>query len=57
MEKYIGFDIDSKKIICCVVQQGKKDRYRTISSKIPICTVHFHFRSLTLRGANNLCRL
>ena len=42
MEKYIGFDIDSKKIICCVVRQGKKDRYRTISSKIPICTVHFH---------------
>jgi len=30
MEKYIGMDIDSKKIICCVVQQGKKDRYQTI---------------------------
>jgi transposase len=36
MEKYIGMDIDSKKIICCVVQQGRKDRYRTISSKIPM---------------------
>lgn len=30
MEKYIGMDIDNKKIICCVIQQGKKDRYQTI---------------------------
>jgi len=26
MEKYIGFDIDDKKTVACVVQKGKKDR-------------------------------
>ena len=25
MDKYIGFDIDSKKTVVCVVQKGKKD--------------------------------
>ncbi len=35
MEKYIGMDIDNKKIICCVVQQGKKDIYRTIKPTVP----------------------
>jgi len=35
MQKYIGMDIDSKKTVCCVVQKGKKDRYRTIKSTIP----------------------
>jgi len=30
MKKYIGMDIDNKKIICCVVEAGKKDRYMTI---------------------------
>jgi hypothetical protein len=34
MKKYIGMDIDNKKIICCVVQQGKKDRYQTIRPDI-----------------------
>ncbi|AQT69285.1 hypothetical protein STSP2_02474 [Anaerohalosphaera lusitana] len=24
MDKYIGFDIDSKKTVACVVQKGKK---------------------------------
>ncbi|MEN6574943.1 MAG: IS110 family transposase [Phycisphaerales bacterium] len=28
--KYIGFDIDSKKTVACVVQQGQKDRYNTL---------------------------
>ena len=28
--KYIGFDIDSKKTVACVVQQGQKDRHRTL---------------------------
>ena len=28
--KYIGFDIDSKKTVACVVQQGQKDRYSTL---------------------------
>jgi hypothetical protein len=34
MQKYIGMDIDNKKIICCVVQAGKKDKYRTIRPTI-----------------------
>jgi len=25
MDKYIGFDMDSKKTVACVVQNGKKD--------------------------------
>ena len=25
MDKYIGFDIDSKKVSVCVVESGKKD--------------------------------
>jgi transposase len=28
--KYIGFDIDSKKTVACVVQQGQRDRYSTL---------------------------
>jgi transposase len=28
--KYIGFDIDSKKTVACVIQQGQKDRYSTL---------------------------
>ncbi len=27
MDKYIGFDIDSKKTVACVVQKGERDRY------------------------------
>jgi transposase len=34
MNKYIGMDIDNKKIICCVVQTGKKDKYQTIRPTI-----------------------
>ena len=30
MDKYIGFDIDCKKTVACVVQNGKKDIYVTI---------------------------
>ena len=30
MNKYIGFDIDSKKTVCCVLEAGKKDRFATI---------------------------
>lgn len=32
--KYIGFDIDSKKTVACVVQQGKNDRYTTFPTDI-----------------------
>ena len=34
MDKYIGFDMDSKKIVCCIVQADRKDRYMTINSDI-----------------------
>jgi transposase len=34
MDKYIGFDIDCKKTVACVVQNGKKDIYVTIGADI-----------------------
>jgi len=34
MDKYIGFDIDSKKTVACVVQKGKKDKYTTLKTDI-----------------------
>ncbi|MBL7152786.1 MAG: hypothetical protein ISS79_03655 [Phycisphaerae bacterium] len=34
MDKYIGFDIDDKKTVACVVQNGKKDIYATFVSGI-----------------------
>jgi len=34
MIKYIGFDIDSKKTVACVVQSGQKDLYETFGSDI-----------------------
>jgi transposase len=34
MSKYIGFDIDCKKTVACVVQKGKKDKYATIGPDI-----------------------
>ncbi|MHC4477335.1 MAG: IS110 family RNA-guided transposase [Planctomycetota bacterium] len=34
MDKYIGFDIDSKKTVACVVEKGKKDIYRTLRTDI-----------------------
>ncbi len=34
IEKYIGFDIDDKKTVACVVQQGHKDAYRTFKTGI-----------------------
>lgn len=35
MEKYIGMDIDNKKIICCTVQRNKKEKYQKIKQTIP----------------------
>jgi len=29
MDKYIGFDVDSKKTVACVIQKGERDRYTT----------------------------
>jgi transposase len=34
MDKYIGFDMDCKKIVACVVQSGKKDIYETLKPDI-----------------------
>ena len=34
MDKYIGFDIDSKKTVACVVQKGQKDRFTTLKTDI-----------------------
>ena len=34
MDKYIGFDIDCKKTVACVVQSGKNDIYQTIGTDI-----------------------
>ena len=34
MNKYIGFDIDCKKIVACVVESGKKDIYQTLRPDI-----------------------
>jgi transposase len=34
MDKYIGFDIDSKKTVACVVQKGQKDRFATLKTDI-----------------------
>ena len=34
MDKYIGFDIDCKKTVACVVQNGKKDVYATFGPDI-----------------------
>jgi transposase len=34
MDKYIGFDIDCKKTVACVVQKNEKDKYATIGPDI-----------------------
>jgi len=36
MDKYIGFDIDSKKTVACVVQKGQKDKYTTLKTDIEL---------------------
>ena len=34
MDKYIGFDVDSKKTVACVIQKGERDRYTTFKTDI-----------------------
>lgn len=34
MDKYIGFDIDCKKVVACVVQKGKPEIYQTIGPDV-----------------------
>ena len=36
MDKYIGFDIDDKKTVACVVQKGKKDRYDMMRTDVAV---------------------
>ncbi len=34
MDKFIGFDIDHKHTVACVVQAGQPDRYRTLPTAV-----------------------
>ena len=34
MDKFIGFDIDHKHRVACVVQAGQPDRYRTLRTDV-----------------------
>jgi len=34
MSKYIGFDIDCKKVVACVVEKGKRDIYETMGPDV-----------------------
>ncbi len=34
MDKFIGFDIDHKHTVACVVQAGHPDRYRTLRTEV-----------------------
>jgi len=36
MDKYIGFDIDDKKTVACVVQKDKKDVYETMQTDVEV---------------------
>lgn len=36
MDKYIGFDVDSKKTVVCVVQKGQKDKFTTLKTDIEL---------------------
>ena len=40
MDKYIGFDVDDKKTVICMVSRGKKDIYDTIPTEIG-CLQHW----------------
>ena len=45
MDKYIGFDIDSKKTIACVVQRGKKRQIHNIkNADFVFSQLAVHFR-------------
>jgi len=32
MDKYIGFDLDSKETVACVVQKGQKDKFTMLKN-------------------------
>jgi len=38
MDKYIGFAVDSKKTVACVIQKGEIDRYTTLKTDIDLKT-------------------
>jgi hypothetical protein len=37
MDKYIGFDVDSKKTVTYVIQKGERDRYTTLKTDKALC--------------------
>jgi len=45
MDKYIGFDTDSKKTVACVMQKGKRDRY-AIFNITGLTTIAQHAQAL-----------
>ena len=34
MDKYIGFDMDDKKTIACLIQKGRPDLYATLPTEV-----------------------
>lgn len=36
MEQYIGWDIDDKKTVACVMQKGKKDKFDTMRTDVAV---------------------
>ncbi len=36
MDKYIGLDIDSKKVVACVIEKGMAERYTTMRSEVSL---------------------
>jgi len=34
MDKYIGFDMDDKKTIACLIQEGRPDLYATLPTEV-----------------------
>ena len=34
MDKYIGFDIDDKKTVACIIEKGKKERFSKLKTDI-----------------------
>jgi len=51
MIKYIAFDIDCNKTVCCIIQQEKNERYQTIPSTIA------HMREFLRREKADGCKI
>ena len=53
MDKFIGFDIDNKKTLACVVQKGRKERLASLPSKVEALRA---FRQQEKGGAHQQAR-